>query len=68
MYKLNSKKRAWIIKQYLKGASPSKLAVAQRVHRSAVYQILDRYKQFDWEGGEELEAEVKGKKLIIEKD
>jgi len=50
MYKLNFKKRVWVVKQYQKGISPTKLALAQGVHRSAVYQILDKYKEFDWDG------------------
>jgi len=50
MYKLNFKKRVWIVKQHLNGVSASKIALAQKIHRSAVYQILDRYKEQDWEG------------------
>ena len=33
MYKLTFEKRAWIVKQYLKGVSPSKLAMTQKIHR-----------------------------------
>ena len=50
MYKLNFKKRVWIVKQYQKGVSPSKLAMAQKVHRSAVYQIVEKYKLYGWDG------------------
>ena len=50
MYKLTFQKRVWTVKQYLKGVSASKLAVAQKVHRSAIYQIIDKYKAFDWDG------------------
>ena len=50
MYKLNFKKRVWIIKQYNKGVSAPKLALAQKIHRSAVYQIIDKYKEFGWDG------------------
>jgi putative transposase len=50
MYKLSFKKRVWIVKQYLKGVSPSKLALAQHIHRSAIYQILEKYKEFGWDG------------------
>jgi putative transposase len=50
MLKLTFKKRAWIVKQYLKGYSASKLALSQQVHRSAIYQILDKYKQNGFEG------------------
>jgi putative transposase len=50
MYKLNFKKRVWIVKQYKKGISPSKLAMAQKIHRSAVYQVIDKYKRSGWDG------------------
>src|SRR3989344_1797992 len=50
MCKLTFKKRVWIIKQYKKGASSSKLAIAQNVHRSAIYQIIEKFKEDSWEG------------------
>jgi len=50
MYKLNYKKRIWIIKQYRKGIPPSRIALAQKIHRSALYQILDKYNQYGWDG------------------
>ncbi len=50
MYKLTFKKRVWIVKQFDKGVSASELAMAQKVHRRAVYQILERYKEFGWDG------------------
>lgn len=50
MYKLTFKKRVWIVKQYLKGISASNIASAQRIHRSAVYQILNKYNKFGWSG------------------
>jgi len=50
MYKLTFKKRVWIVKRYLEGVSASKLALAQKVHRSAVYQIIDKYKEYGWDG------------------
>jgi len=50
MYKLNYKKRNWIVKQYLKGISTKKLALAQRIHISAVYQIIAKFKEFGWDG------------------
>jgi len=49
MYKLTFLKRVWIVKQYEKGISPSKIALAQRIHRSGVYQILDKYKKYGWD-------------------
>jgi len=50
MYKLTYKKRTWIVKQYLNGISAYKIALAQQVNRSAIYQILDKYKRFGWDG------------------
>tara|TARA_Y100000310_G_scaffold328325_1_gene396294 strand:+ start:53 stop:919 length:867 start_codon:yes stop_codon:yes gene_type:complete len=50
MYKLTFKKRTWIVKQYQKGISAGKIALAQKIHRSAIYQILDKYKAFGWDG------------------
>ena len=50
MYKLTFKKRVWIVKQHLRGLSASKIALAQRIHRSVIYQILDKYKEFSWDG------------------
>jgi putative transposase len=50
MYKLNFKKRVWIAKQYQRGISTDKLALAQGINRSAVYQIINSYKELGWEG------------------
>lgn len=50
MYKLTFKKRVWLVKEYLKGVSASRLAMAQKIHRRCVYQILEKYKQFGWDG------------------
>jgi len=50
MYKLNFKKRVWTVKQYQKGISSDNLALAQKINRSAVYQILNSYKEFGWDG------------------
>ena len=50
MYKLTFKKRVWIVKQYNNGISASELALAQKIHRRAVYQIIDRFKQYGWDG------------------
>jgi len=38
------------VKQFNKGISASKLAMAQKIHCSAVYQILERYNEFGWDG------------------
>jgi putative transposase len=50
MYKLTFEKRAWIIKQFLRGVSPSKLAMAQKINRSAVYKIISAYNEFGIDG------------------
>ncbi|MBU0457711.1 MAG: DDE-type integrase/transposase/recombinase, partial [Nanoarchaeota archaeon] len=50
MYKLTFKKRVWIIKQFQKGDSALKIALAQNIHRRAIYQIIDKYKEFGWDG------------------
>src|SRR3989338_10717107 len=50
MYKLTFKKRVWVVKQHLGGISAFKIALAQKIHRSAVYQILKTYKEYGWDG------------------
>lgn len=50
MYKLTFQKRVWIVKQYMKGISASRLALAQKVNRSAIYQLLENYAAFGWDG------------------
>jgi putative transposase len=50
MSKLTFKKRVWIVKQYEKGISAKKLALAQKIHRSAVYQLIEKFNQFGWDG------------------
>lgn len=50
MYKLNFKKRVWIVKRYLNGESATKIAMAQNVHRRCIYQLLERHREFGWDG------------------
>ena len=50
MYKLNFKKRVWIVKQYKLGISATKIAISQTINRRAVYQIIKTYQQYDWDG------------------
>lgn len=50
MYKLSFEKRVWIVKQLLKGNSLVKLALAQKVHRSLIYQLKEKYKTYGWDG------------------
>ena len=50
MYQLNFKKRAWIVKQHLRGSSISNMALAQKINRRTVYKIIDKYTEFGWDG------------------
>lgn len=50
MYKLNFKKRVWIVKQRLKGESPLKLALAQKISESYVRRLMRNYKEFGFDG------------------
>lgn len=50
MYKLNFKKRTWIVKQYLKGSSTSKIALSQSVTPRSVQKLVKIYKQDGWDG------------------
>jgi putative transposase len=50
MYKLNFKKRVWIVRQYLKGVSTSKICLAQNVSRTTVSKLIRVYKVCGWEG------------------
>jgi len=50
MYKLNFKKRVWIVKQYLKGTSTSKIALSQTVTPRSVQKLVKIYKQDGWDG------------------
>jgi len=50
MYKLTFKKRIWIIKQYQNGISATKIALAQKINRRAIYQILENFKEYGLDG------------------
>ncbi len=50
MYKLNFKKRVWIVKQRLKGESPFKLALTQKVSESYVRRLMRNYKEYGFNG------------------
>lgn len=50
MIKLTFQKRVWIIKQYLRGISASKLALCQKINRRCVYQVIDKFKSEGWDG------------------
>jgi len=50
MYRLNFEKRVWIVKQRLKGQSPSKIALSQGVSDGIVRRLLRIYRMFGWDG------------------
>ena len=50
MYKLNFKKRAWVIKQVLRGKPYSYVAMAQNISKPTVFKIMNSYKQFGFDG------------------
>lgn len=50
MYKLNFKKRVWIVKQILEGKPYSYVAMTQKVSKPAVFKIMRNYRQFGWDG------------------
>ncbi|MFQ5620433.1 MAG: DDE-type integrase/transposase/recombinase [Candidatus Nanoarchaeia archaeon] len=58
--KWTPKLRKWIIKQWLAGITPvSEIARNRKISRSSIYELIDRYKKFGWEG---LEPRRKGRK------
>lgn len=50
MYKLNFKKRTWIVKQYLKKIPTLKIALSQSVTPRTVQMLVKTYKQDGWDG------------------
>lgn len=50
MYKLNFKKRTWIVKQKLKGVSTNKICLSQEISRMTVSKLMQIYKEFGWDG------------------
>ncbi len=50
MVRLTFEKRVWVVKRYLEGVSASKLALAQRINRRCVYQLIEKYESFGWDG------------------
>lgn len=50
MYKLTFEKRAWIVKQYLKGVSTSKIALSQKITRMTISKIMRQYKEYGFDG------------------
>ena len=50
MYKLNFKKRVWIVKQCLKGIPTSKVALCQKVTPRTAQILVKTYKEQGWDG------------------
>lgn len=50
MYKLNFKKRVWIVKQNLKGMPTTKICLSQKISRMTVYNLMKTYKRYGWDG------------------
>lgn len=50
MYKLNFKKRVWIVKEVLKGVPQVRVALAQQVSDRAVRELVGKFKEFGWDG------------------
>ncbi len=50
MYKLNLKKRIWIVKQYLNNVPTSKIALAQNISRMSISNLVRDYHQYGWDG------------------
>ena len=50
MYKLNFKKRVWVVKQYLNKVPTSKIVLAQNISRMSVSNIIRKYNQSGWDG------------------
>ncbi len=50
MYKLNFKKRVWIVKQYLNKVPTSKIALSQNISRMSVSNLVREYQEYGWDG------------------
>jgi putative transposase len=50
MYKLTFEKRAWIVKQHIRGLPTNKIALAQKTSRMTVSNIIRAYQEYGWDG------------------
>ena len=50
MYKLTFEKRVWIVRQVLKGMPVGRIALAQKVSRITVFNIVKAHREFGWDG------------------
>jgi putative transposase len=49
MYKLSFAKRVWIVKQYKKGVSSSKIALSQRISPRTVQSLVKNFNIYGWD-------------------
>lgn len=49
MYKLNLKKRIWIVKQHLSGTPTTKISLAQKISRMTISNLVKSYKEYGWD-------------------
>lgn len=73
MAKLTYAKRVWIVKKYEAGIPASKLALAQRINRRCVYQLVEKYKLYGWDalkdhktGRPEIVLNPKAQEIVLE--
>lgn len=50
MTRLTYKKRVWIVKEFLKWKDYKRAALAQRISWRTVYKLVNKYKEWGWEG------------------
>ncbi len=50
MYKLNFKKRVWIVKQHIRGMSTKEISCAQRITRMTVSKLVKTHEEYGWDG------------------
>jgi putative transposase len=50
MYKLNFKKRIWIVKQYLNGIPTSKISLSQGISRMTISNLVKQYRKYGIDG------------------
>lgn len=57
-YRLTFEKRVWIVKQYLKEISTSKIALSQSVTPRTVQKLVKVYERFGWDGLKDLDRSI----------
>ncbi|MFT4297639.1 MAG: DDE-type integrase/transposase/recombinase [Candidatus Woesearchaeota archaeon] len=49
MYKLNFKKRIWVVRKYLDGMQTGKIALSQNISRMTISNLIKIYKEYGWD-------------------